>query len=45
MILFSLISCGVKGDPAPPKDTQLPSVLENYPDIEIDKPLNESKKK
>lgn len=45
LFLFGLLSCGVKNDPVIPKNTPLPSVLNNYPDIEVEKPLNESKKR
>jgi hypothetical protein len=40
--LFILSSCGVKGNPVAPTSHKLPSVLENYPDIEVDQPLKDS---
>ena len=43
MALFLLISCGVKGDPTAPKNQNLPTVLENYEDINLDRPLDENK--
>jgi predicted small lipoprotein YifL len=45
LILFVLAGCGVKGDPTFPKDATLPSILEDYPDIKTETPLNETKKK
>jgi len=43
-LLFLLIvaSCGVKGNPVAPASQKLPSVLENYPDIQVDQPLKDS---
>jgi hypothetical protein len=32
-----LVACGVKGDPEPPRKPPRPSILKNYPDIQIDK--------
>jgi hypothetical protein len=45
LALCFLTSCGVKGDPTFPKNKTLPSLLENYPDIKTEAPLNETKKK
>lgn|GEM_PF-2248442 len=42
IVLFIAASCGVKGNPVAPKSQKLPSVLENYPDIEVDQPLKDS---
>jgi hypothetical protein len=42
-LFFLLFGCGVKGDPIAPQNQTLPSVLENYPDISPDKPLNDAK--
>lgn len=47
-ILFLLLivsACGVKGNPTPPKGATTPSVLDNYPDIQVDTSLKETKKK
>jgi hypothetical protein len=43
IFLILLSSCGVKGDPSAPKGSSLPSVLENYPDIKTQQPLDDSK--
>jgi len=37
LTLFLLASCGVKGDPSPPRGSGMPSFLDNYPDIKMDK--------
>jgi hypothetical protein len=45
-ILFLLLlisACGVKGDPISPKSPALPSLMENYSDIETEKPIDEFK--
>jgi len=42
IVMFIAASCGVKGNPVAPKSQKLPSVLENYPDIEVDQPLKDS---
>lgn len=44
LFLIVLCGCGVKGNPVAPKSSKLPSLLENYPDTKIDKPLDEFKK-
>jgi hypothetical protein len=43
IILLFLSSCGVKGFPVAPESQKLPSVLDNYPDVKLEKPLDESK--
>jgi len=40
-----MTSCGVKGDPTFPKDETLPSLMKHYPDIKLEKPLDETKLK
>jgi hypothetical protein len=35
----------VKGDPVVPKNPAFPSLLENYPQIETDKKLEETKRR
>ncbi len=45
LLLLLVSSCGVKGDPSTPRDPAFPSLLENYPDIETDKKLDETKKR
>jgi hypothetical protein len=45
VLLILISSCGVKGNPVPPTGSNLPSILENYPDIQVDSPLKENKKK
>lgn len=42
LILFFVVSCGVKGDPVSPKGQTTPSVLDNYPDIEVDESLRDA---
>jgi len=42
MSFFFLVSCGVKGDPRPPKGSEMPSFLNNYSDIKMDKAGEES---
>jgi hypothetical protein len=37
-----LCACGVKGNPGSPDNQDVPSVLDNYPGIEVDQPLNDS---
>jgi hypothetical protein len=44
MLIFLVTACGVKGDPLIPKSNKIPSLLENYPDIETDKSLDDAKK-
>jgi hypothetical protein len=44
LLLVLAIGCGVKGDPVSPKTPKLPSLMENYPDIETEKPIDELKK-
>jgi hypothetical protein len=39
-----MIGCGVKGDPAPPKDPGMPSLMENYPDIKTNEDVDDVKK-
>jgi len=41
-LLFIFIGCGVKGNPVSPADQTTPSVLDNYPDIQVDRPLKDS---
>ena len=41
-LLFLVSSCGVKGNPVAPDDANVPSVLENYPDVQLDQPLKDS---
>jgi hypothetical protein len=43
-ILIFAVGCGVKGDPIIPHSDSPPSLLENYPDIETDKTLDDAKK-
>jgi len=43
-IFLFTVGCGVKGDPVAPKGSYLPSVLENYDDLETDVPVNGEKK-
>ncbi|MES2528315.1 MAG: lipoprotein [Bdellovibrionota bacterium] len=45
LVLIFLSACGVKGDPVTPKEPAFPSLLQNYPDIETDKKLEETKKR
>lgn len=45
LLMMIVVGCGVKGDPKVPDNTPLPSLLENYPDIKVEKPLNETKKR
>jgi len=44
IILFLLFisSCGVKGDPTSPTGQTIPSLLDNYKDIEVDESLNDA---
>jgi len=44
MLLFLISACGVKGDPASPKSEKLPSLMNNYPDINLDNSFDEHKK-
>jgi hypothetical protein len=39
-----MFGCGVKGDPKAPQTANLPSVLDDYPDIQTEQPLNDFKK-
>ncbi|WPU65336.1 hypothetical protein [Peredibacter starrii] len=41
--MLVLTGCGVKGDPTSPKDERLPSLMDNYPDINLQQPINETK--
>jgi hypothetical protein len=41
--LALLNGCGVKGDPVSPKEVVTPSLIENYPDIDLKEPLNDNK--
>jgi hypothetical protein len=44
-ILISLLwGCGVKGDPASPKTEKFPSLIDNYPDLNLDNSFDETKK-
>jgi len=43
-LLLLFIGCGVKGDPVSPKEVITPSLIENYPDIDLKEPLNDNKK-
>jgi hypothetical protein len=45
VLLILASSCGVKGNPVAPSGSDLPSVLENYPDVQVDSTLKETKKK
>lgn len=45
MLLILVAGCGVKGDPVSPKSPKLPSLMENYPDIETESPVDEFKKR
>jgi len=45
LFLFLASACGVKGDPVSPKNATLPSVIENYPDINLAQPLQDNKQK
>ncbi|MFL5783701.1 MAG: lipoprotein [Bacteriovoracaceae bacterium] len=44
-VLFLISACGVKGDPLVPKEPAFPSLMNNYPDIETDKKLDETRKR
>jgi hypothetical protein len=44
LLLFFFFGCGVKGDPSSPKSENLHSLIENYPDIYIEKSFDEKKK-
>jgi predicted small lipoprotein YifL len=44
LLVFLVSACGVKGDPAIPKSNKIPSLLDNYPDIQTDKSLDDAKK-
>jgi hypothetical protein len=44
-LFFLLSGCGVKGDPVSPKSKPLPSLMDNYSDIETDKPIEEFKRR
>lgn len=37
-------ACGVKGDPTSPKSPATASLMQNYPDIETDKPVDDVKR-
>jgi hypothetical protein len=43
ILVFLLSACGIKGDPTSPKDQNLPSVLDNYPGIKTQQPLDDTK--
>jgi hypothetical protein len=43
-LLILITGCGVKGDPVAPRTPVTPSLLQNYPDIETDKPIDDVKK-
>ncbi|WP_408098279.1 lipoprotein [Peredibacter sp. HCB2-198] len=43
LLLMVLAGCGVKGDPTSPRDERLPSLMDNYPDINLQQPINETK--
>ena len=45
VLLILTAACGVKGNPVSPKDAHHPSFMENYPDIIVDQPGEEAKKK
>jgi len=45
ILLFLVTSCGVKGDPVAPRSKPMPSFLDNYPDIETEKPVEEFRKR
>jgi hypothetical protein len=38
-------ACGVKGEPASPEGADIPSLMQDYPDIQLERPLNETPKR
>jgi hypothetical protein len=42
ILLFLVSSCGVKGNPSSPEGQTTPSVLDNYPDVQVEQPLKDS---
>jgi hypothetical protein len=38
------MGCGIKGDPLSPKSPVTPSFIDNYPNIKLDKKIDEFKK-
>jgi hypothetical protein len=44
ILIYLLLGCGVKGDPASPKTEKLPSLMDNYQDIQLDNSFDEAKK-
>lgn len=44
LALMILLGCGVKGDPVPPENSTLPSLLNNYPDIKVEESLKDQEK-
>jgi len=40
-----LSGCGVKGSPVAPENQNIPSVLDNYTDVQIDQTLKDSETK
>lgn len=45
LVLIFLSACGVKGDPVAPKTPRVPSLLQNYPDVEVESSLQEQKRR
>ena len=43
-LLIFLTACGVKGNPSPPNIPITASLMQNYPDIETDTPVDDVKK-
>ena len=44
LFFILLLGCGVKGNPSSPASPELPSLIEDYPDIKIKTPLGDQKK-
>jgi len=44
LLLILVSACGVKGDPTSPKTPATASLMQNYPDIDTDKPVDDVKR-
>jgi predicted small lipoprotein YifL len=42
ILAWMLAACGVKGNPVAPRGADIPSVMEKYPDIQLESPLQEN---